>query len=88
LYWNLHLDSLCLRRERWLTNHHGWVKIPYRDGEHHVWKGKHRNYLEFLDSRWGVEEGNLSNGLRDFLPEGGEGIRDKWCSRVLKELLR
>jgi hypothetical protein len=44
------------------------MNIPYGDGKHHIWKGKGRIYLEFLDSRWGVEEGNLSNGLRDFLP--------------------
>jgi hypothetical protein len=67
-----------MRREIWLRNHHGWMKIPYRDGKHHVRKGKGHSYLELLDSRWGVEEGDLGNGLGDCLPnqdfplEGGE----------------
>jgi hypothetical protein len=38
------------------------------DGKHHIWKGKGCSYLECLDSRWGVKEGNLGNGLRDCLP--------------------
>jgi hypothetical protein len=69
------------------------MKIPYKDGEHHVRKGKGCNYLECLDSRWGVDERNLGNGLGDCLPnwdfplEGG-GIGDKWCNRVLREFLR
>jgi len=42
--------------------------MPYRDGDHHVRKGKVCSYLEFLDSRRGVEEGNLGNVLGDYLP--------------------
>jgi hypothetical protein len=47
------------------------------DGKNHVWKGESSSYLKFLDSRLGVEKGNLGNGLRDFLPNqdfphGGE----------------
>jgi hypothetical protein len=51
--------------------------IPYKDGEYHVWKCKSCDYLELFDSRWGVEKGNLGNGLgdclpnQDFLLEGG-----------------
>jgi hypothetical protein len=69
------------------------MKIPYRDGKHHDRKGKGRSYLECLDSRWGVEEGKLGNVLVQYLPnwyfplEWG-GIWDKWCKRVLMELLR
>jgi hypothetical protein len=81
-----------MRRERWLRNHCGWMNIPYQDGKHHVRKGKGHNYLECLCSRWGVEEGNLGNVLRDYLPnwdfplEGGK-IWDKWCNGVLREFL-
>ena len=39
------------------------MKISDRDGENHVWKGESSNYLECLDSRWGVEKGDLGNGL-------------------------
>ena len=69
------------------------MNIPYRNGKNHVGKGESRSYLECLDSRSGVEKGNLGNGLGDCLPnqdfplEGG-GISDKWCSGVLRELLR
>ena len=54
------------------------MEIPYRDGKNHVGKGESSIYLEFLDSRWGVEEGDLGNGLDDCLPnrdfplEGGK----------------
>jgi hypothetical protein len=44
------------------------MEIPYRDFKNHVWKGESRNYLECLDSSWGVEKGNLGNGLRDCFP--------------------
>jgi hypothetical protein len=71
------------------------MDIPYRDGENHVWKGESSSYFECLDSRWGVEKGNLDNGLGDYLPnwdlilEGwGGGIWDKWCSGILREFLR
>jgi hypothetical protein len=69
------------------------VEIPYRNGKNYVRKSEGRSYLECLDSRWGVEKGNLGNGLGDCLQnqyfplEWGE-IQDKWCSSVLKELLR
>ena len=69
------------------------MQIPYRDGENHVGKGERSSYLECFDSRCGVEKMDLGNGLGDFLPkryfplEGG-GIRDKWCSGVLKGFLR
>ena len=56
-------------------------------------KGKHRGYLEILYTRWVVEEGNLSNGLGDCLPNWdlkmGEGeIGGEWCWRVLRGFLR
>jgi len=69
-----------MRRERWCRNHCGWMKIPYRDDKHHVRKGKGHGFLECLDSMWGVETGNLGNGLvdcflnRDFPLEGGEDM--------------
>jgi len=44
------------------------MKIPNKDGENHVWKGESSSYLECLDSRWGIEKGNLGNGLGDCLP--------------------
>jgi hypothetical protein len=68
------------------------MEIPYRDGKNHVGKGEGSSYLECLDSRWGVEKGDLGNGLGDCLPnqdfplEGG--IWDKWCSGVFREFLR
>jgi len=67
-----------------LRNHLRRVKIPYRDGNHHVEKGKCRGYLKLLYSRWGVEEGNLSDAFGDCLPNqdfplGGES----WISGVL-----
>jgi hypothetical protein len=88
----LHWDSLCLGREVWLRNHCRWLEIPYHNVQHHVGKGKHCGYLEILYSRWGVEEGNLSNGLGDCLPNQdltlGEGdIKDKWCHMVLRGIL-
>jgi hypothetical protein len=54
------------------------MEIPYRDGKNHVRKSEGSNYLECLDSRCGVEKGNLGNGLGDYLPnrdvplEGGD----------------
>jgi hypothetical protein len=60
-------------------NHSGWMEIPYWDGNNHVRKGESSNYLECLDSRWGVEKGDLGNGLGDclldwdFPLEGGGG---------------
>jgi hypothetical protein len=56
------------------------MDIPYRDGKHHVRKGKGHRYLECLDSKWGVEKGNFSNALGDCLPnqdfplEGGKHL--------------
>jgi hypothetical protein len=44
------------------------MKVPYKDGKHHVRKGESSSYLECLDSKWGVEKGNLSNVLGDCLP--------------------
>jgi hypothetical protein len=46
-------------------------------------------YLESLYSWWGVEEGDLSDGLGDCLPNQdfslGKGeIGGKWCRRVLR----
>jgi hypothetical protein len=69
------------------------MKIPYRDDKHHVRKNEGCNYLEILDSRWGVEEGNLGNGLRDYLPNWDfppeeRKIWDKWCNGVLREFMR
>jgi hypothetical protein len=66
------------------------------DGEHHVGKGESRNYLECLDSRSGVEEGDLGNSMGDCLPNwyfplrwgGGGGIWDKWFSGGFMEFLR
>jgi len=69
------------------------MDIPYRDGKNHVGKGEGSNYLECFDSRWGVEKGNLGNGLGDCLPnrdfplERGK-IPNKWCGGALRELLR
>jgi hypothetical protein len=40
---------------------HGW-KAP-------CWEGHCHDYLKYFNSRWAVEEGNLSNGLRDCLPK-------------------
>jgi hypothetical protein len=47
------------------------MEIPYRDGKNHVGKGESSNYLECLDSRWGVEKGDLGNGLGDLSPKLG-----------------
>jgi hypothetical protein len=69
------------------------MEIPYRDGKNHVGKGEGSSDLECLDSRWGIEKGDLDDGLgdsfpnRDFPLEGG-GIQDKWCGGVLRECLR
>jgi hypothetical protein len=69
------------------------MKIPNKDGDNHVWKGESRNYLEFLEFRWGVEKGNLGNGLGDYLPnwdfplEGGGNLGQVvqwWCQRIPK----
>jgi hypothetical protein len=82
-----------MRRARWCRDHRGWVEIPYKYGKDHVIKGEGRNNLEFLDFRWGVEKGDLGNGLGDCLPnwdsplERGK-IWDKWCAGVLREFLR
>jgi hypothetical protein len=43
------------------------VEIPYRDGKNHVRKGESSRDLECLDSRWGVEKGDLGNILEDCL---------------------
>jgi hypothetical protein len=69
------------------------MEIPYRDRKNHVGKGESRSYLECLDSRWGVEKGDLGNGLWDCFPNWdfplwGRKIRDKWCSGVFREFLR
>jgi hypothetical protein len=82
-----------MRRERWCRDHHGWMEIPYRDGKNHVWKGESSSFLDCLDSRLGVEERNLGDGLGDCLPNQdflleGRKIWDKWCSGEIMELLR
>jgi hypothetical protein len=69
------------------------VYLSYQNGEHHVGKSKHCSYLEILYSQWGVEEGNLSNGLGDCLPNwdltlGEVKSGGVWCRRVLRGFLR
>jgi hypothetical protein len=67
--------------------------MPYWNGKNHVGKFKCCGYLKRLYTRWGVEEGDLSNGLGDCLPNWdvtlGEGeIRGILCQRVLRGFLR
>jgi hypothetical protein len=69
------------------------VKIPYRNGQYHVGKGKCCVYLKIWYARWWIGEGDLSNGLGDCLPNRdltlGEGeIKGVWCRRFLRGLLR
>jgi hypothetical protein len=46
------------------------MEIPYKDGKHHVGEGESIRYLECLDSRWGLEKGDLGNELGDYFPYG------------------
>jgi hypothetical protein len=46
----------------------GGMEISYKDGDNNVRKGEGRNDLECLDTSWGVEKGDLGNGLGDCFP--------------------
>jgi hypothetical protein len=71
------------------------MKIPEKDGENHVWKGENSSYLECLESRWGVEKGDLHNVLGNYLPnlyfplEGGGNSRQvvEWGSQGNPEVI-